>query len=305
MNFKDLKIKFLDWLEFIKGKSPKTIEQYSRHLSKFEDYLIQIKKSKIQDINLDDINNFRMYLHKNSKKITQKTANAYIITIRSFYKYLEKQNIENIISPTKIDLTKNEDRKINFLSIDEIKTLISSIKDNNIIDIRDRTIIEMFFITWLRVSELVSLNKNDINLEKKEFSIYWKWNKLRIIFLNDNLVNNIKRYLQSRNDNFLPLFIRHNFDLKNIKILQDEDVRLTRNFISNMISKRRIKAWITKKVSAHTLRHSFATTLLEKWADLRSIQELLWHSNISTTQVYTHVTNPKLKEIHKNIMNNL
>lgn len=304
MNFKDLKINFLDWLEFIKNKSKNTIEQYSRHLNKFEDYLIQIKKNKIQDINLSDINNFRIFLHK-QKKITPKTANAYIITIRSFYKYLEKQDIKNIISPTKIDLIKNEDRKINFLSINEIKSLISSIKGNDIKDIRDKTIIKMFFITWLRVSELISLNKNDIDFEKKEFSVYWKWKKLRIVFLNDDIINDIKRYIQIRNDNFSPLFIRHNFDINNIKLLGDEKVRITRNFVSNMISKRRIKAWITKRVSAHTLRHSFATTLLEAWADLRSIQEMLWHSNISTTQIYTHVTNPKLKEIHKNIMNKL
>ena len=123
-----------------------------------------------------------------------------------------------------------------------------------------------------------------------------------MIFLTDELINIIKEYLLLRNDNFKPLFIRHNYKNENIKILDDEKVRLTRNFISEMISKQWIKSWITKKLSAHKLRHSFATTLLSNWADLRSIQELLWHSNISTTQIYTHTTNPQLKEIHNKFL---
>jgi integrase/recombinase XerD len=174
--------------------------------------------------------------------------------------------------------------------------------NDDIRDIRDIAIMKTIYSSWLRISELTSLNKNDIDFEKKEFSIRWKWRKIRVAFLTDDAVEAISRYLNLRKDNFKPLFIRHNYDIKNINILNDEDVRLTRNFITDMISKRALKAWITKKVSAHTLRHSFATTLLSAWADLRSIQELLGHSNISTTQIYTHVTNPKLKEIHEKFL---
>ena len=305
MNFKDLKIDFINWLEFIKNKSKKTSEQYSRHLNKFEDYLINIKKAEldIKEINLKIINDFRIYLHKNTKKkISIKTANAYMITLRSFFKYLEKQDIL-ALSPTKIDLIKEEERKIEFLNPEELQKLFNSIKKDNIKDLRDLAIMKMIYSTWLRISELVNLDKNDINLEKKDFSIRWKWRKIRLVFLNNEAIEHIKNYLNARDDNFKPLFIRHNFNKENIKILDDEKVRLTRHFITDMISKRALKLWITKKVSAHTLRHSFATTLLWAWADLRSIQEMLWHSNISTTQIYTHVTNPRLKEIHEKFMN--
>lgn len=300
MLLKDAHISFINWLEFIKNKSKKTSEQYLRHLLKLEDYLISIKKEdlEVQDLTLKIVNDFRVYLHKSSKKpISVKTANAYMITIRAFLKYLEKQEITSL-SPTKVDLIKDEERKIEFLTDNELQRLFESIPKDDIKDIRDLTIMKMIYSTGLRISELVGLNKNDIDLEKKEFSIRWKWRKIRIVFLTDDAVSHIKNYISKRQDNFKPLFIRHNFNKENIKILDDEKVRLTRIWVTDMISKRALKAGITKKVSAHTLRHSFATTLLWAWADLRSIQELLWHSNISTTQIYTHVTNPKLKEIH-------
>lgn len=298
MNYTQAKIDFINWLEFIKNKSPKTAEQYMRHLTKFEDFLLSIKKQniKVYDISLKMTNDFRIYLHKQNH-ISTKTANAYMITLRAFFKYLEKQEIE-ALSPTKIDLIKDEERKIDFLFEEELFSLFESIASDNIKDIRDLAIMKMIYSTGLRISELVWLNKNDIDLEKKEFSVRGKGRKIRMVFLSDDAVFYIKNYLSKRQDNFKPLFIRHNFKKENIKILDDEKVRLTRNWVTDMISKRALKAWITKKVSAHTLRHSFATTLLGAWADLRSIQELLGHSNISTTQIYTHVTNPKLKEIH-------
>lgn len=301
MQFSEAKIDFINWLEFIKDKSKKTSEQYFRHLSKFEDYLIVIWKNniEIQDITLKIFNDFRVYLHKNSKKpISIKTANAYMITMRAFLKYLEKQDIP-ALSPTKIDLIKNEERKIEFLTQEELHILFESISWNDIKNVRDLAIMKMIYSTGLRISELIMLNKNDINLHSQEFSVRWKWRKLRMIFLSTDACNHIKNYLELRTDNFAPLFIRHNFDIKNTNILNDEKVRLSRIWVTDMIGKRALKAWITKKVSAHTLRHSFATTLLDAGADLRSIQEMLGHSNISTTQIYTHVSNPKLKEIHQ------
>lgn len=304
MQFSEASIAFIDWLRFIKNKSPKTEEQYKRHLLKFEDFLISIKKQdlEIESLTLKQVNDFRIYLHKNSKKwISTKTANAYMITIRAFLKYLEKQEITTL-SPTKIDLIKDEERKIEFLSDEELNQLFESVWKENIKDLRDLAIMKTIYSTGLRISELTSLNKNDINLVKKEFSVRWKWRKIRIVFLTETAVTHIKNYLEKRTDNFTPLFIRHNFDEKNINILDNEKVRLTRQWITDMISKRAINAHITKKVSAHTLRHSFATTLLWAWADLRSIQEMLGHSNISTTQIYTHVTNPRLKEIHQKFL---
>lgn len=303
MQFKLLKIDFINWLEFMKNKSKKTSEQYLRHLSKFEDYLIEKWKwdINVKEIDLKTINNFRISLNVKNK-VSIKTANAYMISLRAFLKFLEKSEIE-AISPTKIDLIKSEERKIEFLTNEELFDMFDKIIFQSIRDYRDIAIIKTIYSTWLRISELIWLNINDIDLIKKEFSIRWKWKKIRIVFLNDDACINIKNYLELRNDNFKPLFIRHNFDKNNINILNDEKVRLTRQWVTDMISKRALNANITKKVSAHTLRHSFATTLLWAWADLRSIQEMLWHSNISTTQIYTHVTNKKLKEIHDKFMN--
>lgn len=305
MKFTEAKLDFLNWLEFIKNKSKKTSEQYSRHLDKFEDFLISkdLWNILVEKITLKLVNDFRFFLHKSSdNKISQKTANAYMITLRSFFKYLEKQELSSL-SPTKIDLIKDEERKVEFLTEDELKRLFESVNWEDLASIRDLAIMKTIYSTGLRISELTSLDKNSIDLVRKEFTIRWKWRKLRMIFLTDEAVFFIKRYLEKRDDNFSPLFIRHNFKKENIKILESEKVRLTRIFITNMISKRALEAWITKQVSAHTLRHSFATTLLSAWADLRSIQELLGHSNISTTQIYTHITNPKLKEIHKKFLN--
>lgn len=304
MNFKEYKLDFLNWLEFIKNKSQKTSEQYSRHLDKFEDYLIEKKLDKLEiwEISLKNVNDFRYFLHKNPKRnISQKTANAYMISLRSFFKYLEKQDID-ALSPTKIDLIKDEERKIEFLTKTELDNFFEWFWLNEIKDFRDFAICKMIYFTWLRISELTALNKNDLNFDTKEFSIRWKWRKIRMIFLNDELIKIIKKYLSLRSDNFKPLFIRHNYKAENIKILDDEKVRLTRHFITDMIGKRALKIWLTKNISAHTLRHSFATTLLSNWADLRSIQELLGHSNISTTQIYTHTTNPQLKEIHNKFL---
>ena len=182
---------------------------------------------------------------------------------------------------------------------DEILRLFSEVDLNNIRWVRDIAIMECIYSTWLRISELVALNIRDINLTKQEFAVRWKWWKIRVVYLTDESKEKIENYLNLRSDSFSPLFIRHNFDVDNIRDLNDSKVRLTRFFITNMIKSYSLKAQILKDVSAHTLRHSFATTLLENWADIRAIQELLWHKNITTTQVYTHVTNPKLKEIHK------
>ncbi len=296
---------FLNYLEVIKNKSEKTVEQYDRHLSKFEEYLeekdINSYKFEIEKISLNLAENFRTFLHKKNSKISIKTANAYMITLRSFLKYLEKKWLKSL-SATSIDLIKAEPRQVEFLTKEELERLFETPDKNTLIWTRDLAIIYMIYSTGLRVSELTSLNKNNIDLERKEFSIKWKWKKVRVIFLNEHSVKLIKNYLEKRNDVFYPLFIRHNINKNNINALENENIRLSRFFITTMIKKYSIKANIIKNISAHTLRHSFATTLLNAWADLRSIQEMLGHSSITTTQVYTHVTNPKLREIHKKFM---
>jgi len=296
---------FVDWLEVIKNKSPKTVEQYSRHLEKFSEYLedknIDSFNFTVWEITLKLAEWFRSYLYKWEKKITIKTANAYMITLRSFLKYLEKQG-QKSLSATSIDLIKAEPRRVEFLSEEELERLFKAPDTSTLIGMRDIAIMECIYSTGLRISELTWLNKNDINLNTLEFAVRWKWRKIRVVYLTEHAASLISQYLNARDDHLSPLFIRHNVWKNNIDMLEDENMRLTRFFITGMIKKYALKAMILKNISAHTLRHSFATTLLWAGADLRSIQEMLWHASITTTQVYTHVTNPQLKNIHKKFM---
>ena len=305
MKFQEARENFLDWLEVIKNKSPKTVEQYSRHLEKFSEYLeeknIDSYAFTVQELTLKIAEGFRSYLYKGEKKISVKTANAYMITLRSFLKYLEKQG-EKSLSATSIDLIKAEARKVEFLEPDELESLFKAPDTSTLIGKRDLAIMECIYSTGLRISELTWLNKSDVNLEKLEFAVRGKWRKLRVVYLTEHAASLIKTYLDARNDHLSPLFIRHNVKTDNIDILEDENMRLTRFFITWMVKKYALKAGIIKNISAHTLRHSFATTLLGAGADLRSIQEMLGHASITTTQVYTHVTNPQLKNIHKKYM---
>ena len=306
MIFTEAHKKFLNYLEVIKNKSPKTIEQYNRHLNKFGDFLedenIDSYKFKVEKISLNLADGFREYLYKvASKRISIKTANAYMISLRAFLKYLEKKWYKSL-SATAIDLIKAEPRQVEFLTKDELKRLFSATNTDNIIWTRDLAIMEMIYSTGLRISELTSLDIKDIDLKRKEFAVRWKWRKVRVVYITQNASDLIKKYLDKRNDHLSPLFIRHNIKIENIDILEDEKMRLSRFFITTMIKKYALKAYILKDISAHTLRHSFATTLLDSGADLRSIQEMLGHSSITTTQVYTHVTNKQLKEVHRKFM---
>jgi len=306
MIFNEAHLKFLNYLEVIKNKSPKTVEQYNRHLNKFEDFIQEklktnASKFKVENITLDIAENFRSYLYEKNRSINIKTANAYMITLRSFLKFLEKKWYKSL-SATAIDLIKAEERHVEFLNKDELKRLFEAPNTENLIWSRDLAIMECIYSTGLRISELTWLNIKDINLKRREFAVRWKWKKVRVVYLTKHAANLIQNYLEKRNDHFSPLFIRHNIKKENIDWFDDEKVRLTRFFITNMIKKYSHKAFILKNISAHTLRRSFATTLLENWADLRAIQEMLGHASITTTQVYTHVTNKKLKEVHSKFM---
>lgn len=303
MLFKEAYIDFLDYLEARKNYSKKTIEQYDRHLKNFQLFLDDKNfwNIEVTKIDLKLVENFRSFLYKTKKNISIKTANAYMITMRSFLKFLLKKDLWTL-SPSTIDLIKQEDRRVEFLTEDELERLFDKPDKWSLTWVRDLAIMKCIYSTWLRISELTNLNIENIDLKRKEFVVKWKWRKLRIVYLTDDAAKSIENYIKLRKDHLKPLFIRHNIKIDNIDILTDEKVRLSRFFITTMIKKYAREAIILKEVSAHTLRHSFATTLLEKWADLRSIQEMLWHSSITTTQVYTHVKNKKLKEIHNKFM---
>jgi site-specific recombinase XerD len=278
-------------------------------LNKFYEYLedknIDSNKFSVEKITLDLAEWFRTYLYKTAKKsISIKTANAYMISLRAFLKYCEKKWIKTL-SPTAIDLIKADPRMVEYLTKEELERLFGSPDINNIIWLRDLAIMEMIYSTWLRISELTNLNIKDVDLKRLEFWVRWKGKKVRVVYLTQKSAELIKNYLEKRNDNFDALFIRHNVKIENMSITDEnywEKMRLSRFFITTMIKKYAQKAFILKNISAHTLRHSFATTLLSNWAWIRDVQEMLGHSSITTTQVYTHVTNPQLKNAHKKYM---
>ncbi len=263
----------------------------------------------IEQITKEDFDSWRLALA--DSWLSVKTVNAHIITIRSWLKYLKKEQI-NCLDPTTLDLMKVADREVTFLTSEEIERFFSAIPRMTIQGKRDYAIAECIYSTGLRISELTALDRNDVNFETLEFAVRGKWGKLRVVYLTETARDAIQEYLSARDDEFPALFIRHNYNPRNIKSftahspsLSGEEaggwgnLRLTRFFITTMVKDYGIKAGILKNMHAHTLRHSFATTLLTNGADIRIIQELLGHASITTTQVYTHVTNPKLKEAHK------
>ncbi|MDD2693922.1 MAG: tyrosine-type recombinase/integrase [Candidatus Gracilibacteria bacterium] len=324
---------FLIYLRLHKGRSMRTLEQYAFHIWRFIKWLepktvknlpegvnhftflpqsseknlerrAMIRELQvffpieIESIKKDDIDAWRLDLADSGLSV--KTVNAHIITMRSWFKYLKKEGIQSI-DPTSLDLMKAADREVTFLTNEEIERFFAIIDQEDIQGVRDFAICECIYSTGLRISELTNLNRNDVNLETMEFAVRGKGNKLRTVYLTETARDAIRKYLDKRDDFFSPLFIRHNFSIENINssLLDDEKVRLTRFFITNMVKDYGLKAGILKNLHAHTLRHSFATTLLTNGADIRIIQELLGHASITTTQVYTHVTNPKLKEAHQ------
>ena len=309
MIFHQAHTNFLEYLEVIKNKSQNTIIQYDRHLNKFYEYLeeknIDSNSFKVEKITLDLAEWFRTYLYKVAKKsISIKTANAYMISLRAFLKYCEKKWIKSL-SPTAIDLIKADPRMVEYLTKEELERLFEAPDKNSLIWLRDLAIMEMIYSTGLRISELTNLNIKNVDLKRLEFWVRWKGKKVRVVYLTKKSSELIKDYLEKRSDNFDALFIRHNIKTENLSITDEvywEKMRLSRFFITTMIKKYALKAFILKNISAHTLRHSFATTLLSNWAWIRDVQEMLGHSSITTTQVYTHVTNPQLKNAHKKFM---
>ena len=296
-NVKQLKNDFLEYLEIEKNRSSKTIENYNHYLTRFLSF---DKVSSANQISEDLIRKFRIYLNRLTdnhgeplKKITQ---NYHIIAIRSFLRYLSKREIKSV-SPEKIELGKQEDRHIDFLETNELARLLSSPKSDSLPDLRDKAILETLFSTGLRVSELCSLETDKVDLNRGEISIKGKGSKIRLVFLSDDAKKTIQVYLKKRSDTDAALFIRIP---KNQAFNKHENLGLTPRSVQRIIKKHATRAGIVgKKVSPHSLRHSMATDLLRNGADIRSVQAILGHSSVTTTQIYTHVTDRGLKEIHK------
>lgn len=293
---------FLEYLEIQKGCSPLSVQRYQHYLRRFHNWLSENSSvQKPEDISLELVRRYRLYLAhfhaRDGLPLVRVTQSYHIVALRAFLRYLLVQRDIPTLSPDKIELPKQSPRSIAFLNPEQIERLLNSPQISNIIGLRDRAILETLFSTGLRVSELVNLNRDQINLERKEFGVKGKGNKIRVVFLSDTAAKWIERYLRLRQDNFKPLFIRYSGKVDIQK--SGEKMRLTARSIQNIVSKHAKRSGLPIEATPHTLRHSFATDLLIGGADIRSVQEMLGHESIRTTQVYTHVTNRRLKEVHK------
>lgn len=301
MELENLINEFLQYMEIEKNCSKLTIRDYKHYLDVFKNWVSSTLPDKqLKDLDISDVRKYRLYL---SRKIDAKglslkriSQNYYVIALRSLLRFALKNDYK-VLEPSKIDLPKAESRSLKFLDRDQIERLTICIDTSKEEGLRDRAILELLFSTGLRVSEAVGLNKENVNLQTREFGVIGKGRKGRVVFLSEKACDWLKRYFIKRKDNFSPLFIRYSG-----RISQDhrgEKMRLTSRSIERIVKKYVKASRIPVDATVHTLRHSFATDLLSNGADLRSVQEMLGHKNISTTQIYTHITNKQLKDVHQ------
>lgn len=297
MNISELVTDFLEYLEIEQNRSQKTISNYDHYLVRLVEFS---DDCDIEKIDAEMIRQFRLHLNRlkdtRGELLSKTTQNYHLIAIRSFLKYLAKRDIKSI-SSDKIELAKVARPQVGFLDTAEVERMLGAINTSTAPGLRDRAVVELLFSGGLRVSELVSINRDQVNVERREFTIRGKGQKDRPIFISEQAADWIGRYLATRTDTGSPLFIHYSGSQN------DEDdgmyTRLTVRSVQRLVKRYALAAGITKDVTPHTLRHSFATDLLMNGADLRSVQGLLGHANISTTQVYTHLTDPQLKRVHE------
>lgn len=305
MKLSELKRQFLEYTEIERGRSLKTVENYERYLNRFFDFS---KIDKPELITEDLVREYRLWLNRQSagprnsrglrakESLKKKTQNYYLIALRSFLKYLMKRDIISL-APDKIELAKTPERSLDLISSAELERLMKAPDGDDEKSLRDKAILEILFSTGLRVSELCSLSR-DIDLANEELSVRGKGEKVRVVFVSPEAKTTLKKYLAARKDMDDGLFVQCGKNAKNRKTL-----RLTPRSVERIIKFYGVKSGITKKITPHIIRHSFATDLLQNGADLRSVQAMLGHANISTTQIYTHITDKHLKEVHRKFHN--
>ncbi len=303
---------FLQYCEVDRNLSQGTVKMYHLYLKSFEAWAkeyFSAESVSYKKIDQDVVREFRMYLNRrlsdkrHNETIQRNTQNRYLTALRSFFRYLIVEvNLNDTLPPDKIILGKQDPRVPKFLAPDQVSDLFKVQDLNKKSGIRDRAILETLFSTGLRISELIHLNREDISpqiLERKEFAVIGKGRKVRTVYLSDVAAGWIRKYQSTRNDTFKPLFVRYSGKSMELNDPEGESLRLTPRSVQRLIKKYALKAGISQNVTPHVLRHSFATDLLIAGADLRSVQELLGHADVSTTQIYTHVTNKHLKEVHE------
>lgn len=286
---------FLEYLEIEKNRSHKTLENYERYLRDFAKWASGEGIKEMNQVTQETIRSYRLFLNRrktmDGEALKHVTQNYYIIAIRGLLSYLLKRGVD-VLAPEKVELSKQEERKVDFLTPEEVRRLIGSADGMDVNGTRDRAIITTLFSTGLRVSELAGLDRENINLERGEFAVRGKGKKVRVVFLDEAAKRAIAEYFEKRGDIEEAFLLNHR-----------SGTRLTVRQIQRILRHYAMKAGIVKKVTPHVLRHSLATELLMKGADIRSVQEMLGHSSITTTQVYTHITNPRLKEVHEKYHN--
>jgi site-specific recombinase XerD len=295
-NIIDLKQQFLEYIEIEKGRSVNTVRNYDRYLARFFTFS---KVKQAEHITAEVIREYRLWLNRQNvhrrtgaETLKKKTQNYHLIALRSFLKFLARRDVASL-SPEHIELAKVGERHLDLISPEELGRLFAAQKGDDIKSLRDRAILEVLFSTGLRVAEITSLTR-DIDFGADSFPIRGKGEKIRVVFVSDEARQAIKKYLAKRVDVDEALFIR-----LNMPGAKEGDLALDKRSIERIVKDCAIKAGISKKVTPHVIRHMFATDLLSNGADLRSVQMLLGHANISTTQIYTHVTDSQLRDVHK------
>lgn len=298
MDIKKLKTQYLEYLEIEKDRSQKTIENYDHYLERFLKWAKIAGPAEITD---ELIRSYRLFLNRTSdekgrslKKITQ---NYHVIAVRNFLRYLAKRDVKTLAAE-KIELGKTLRQEVEFLESEEVDRIFAAAVGADLKSFRDRAILELLYSSGLRVSELTNLSRDQVNLKTQEFSVQGKGGKIRVVFISDRAKNALEKYLEKRPDIDPAVFARIGIQCLEKKKNSD-NLRLTPRSIQRIVKYYALKAGIVKDVHPHTLRHSFATDLIQNGADIRSVQEMLGHSSVTTTQIYTHVTNRQLKEVHK------
>ena len=300
MQLKDAIHDFLTHCEVGKYQSRKTVENYHHYLKRFERFAKP--RTDVSAISTEMVRDYRLHLHRThiagqGVTLDIKTQQYHLIALRALLKHLHKHDIHTL-SPEKIELPKVPERQVEVLAREELRQMFDSVDVTKRNGLRNLAVLHLLFSTGLRVSELSNLNRKDVNLDSREFRVVGKGRKARIVFLSETAADHVKRYLDSRSDNWIPLFAS-NSNRSRKDTLLGEDRRLEPQAIERIVRETATRAGIVKKVTPHTLRHTFATELLKNGADIRSVQEMLGHASITTTQIYTHITNKRLREIHQ------
>lgn len=293
---------FLQYCEINRNQAAKTLENYRHYLGRFAGFAGAGKD--VAGLKLELVDSYRLYLNRmvdeNGKQLlTVKTQGYHIIALRAFLKYLIKQDFATL-APEKIELGKMPGRTVDFLEREELEALFGAVETEKIAGLRDYAMLRVLYSTGLRISELVNLDRDQVNLETKEFRVLGKGGKYRIVFLSEEAAAAVGGYWAARMDELKPVFITHGRGKEAAaKMSKNENKRIGCTMVQFLIRNYARKAGLVKKVTPHKLRHSFATELLRNGADIRSVQEMLGHSSITTTQIYTHLTNRRLKEVHE------